>query len=324
MRTIVALYDDFVTAQNAAQELIASGFDRSHVSLVASDQSGEYSQYIDDPDATPVTIADDTTAVGAGAGAVIGGLGGLLVGLGALAIPGIGPIIAAGPLVSTLAGAGVGAMAGGLVGALTSLGIPETEAGYYAEGLRRGGALITAQVPEDKVEQAMEVLDRHEPVDIEERVGQWQDEGWTGYDPQAQPYTAAGLDEERADYRAEGAAVDDEDQFDDDYAVYEAGYRQHYQTNYVNSGYPYEQYAPAYRYGFDLAVHPSYSNYDWAEVEPAAWRSWEETNPGTWEQFKHAVRHGWEEVKEAIGFDNDDDYESEDELARDRVKNHQY
>src|SRR6185503_10222365 len=148
MKTIVALYDDFATAQRATQELVAKGIDRGNISLVANDVAGEYSQSVNDSDAAPVTLTADATAVGAGTGAVIGGIGGLLVGLGALAIPGIGPIIAAGPLVSALVGAGVGAVTGGLVGALTSLGVPEAEAGYYAEGVRRGGALVTAQIPE--------------------------------------------------------------------------------------------------------------------------------------------------------------------------------
>jgi len=378
MKTIVALYDDFAAAQRATQELVANGFDRGNISLVANDVAGEYSQYVNDPDATPVTVAADTTAVGAGAGAVIGSIGGLLVGIGALAIPGIGPIIAAGPLVSALVGAGVGAVAGGLVGALTSLGVPETEAGYYAEGVRRGGALVTAQIHEDSVDWAMDILDRYNPVDIEERVGLWKQKGWSSFDPNAPSYTADSLNQERAAYRADdttqshsrgwpeveppagerdtgyGAVTqpvdssgwteveppageveadpsadpnygsrgwpevelstedDDDNYFDDEYNFYETGYRQHYDIYFATSGYTYEQYTPAYRYGYDLAVHPSYSNYSWAEVEPAAQRSWEEANQGTWNQFKDAVHHAWERVKEAVDLDNDFDTEEKD------------
>jgi len=403
MKTIVALYDDFAAAQRATQELVANGVDRANISLVANDVAGEYGQYVNDPDATPVTVAADTTAVGAGTGAVIGGIGGLLVGLGALAIPGIGPIIAAGPLVSALVGAGVGAVTGGLVGALTGLGIPEAEAGYYAEGVRRGGVLVTAQVPEDSVNWAMDILDRYNPVDIEERVGLWKQRGWSNFDPNAPSYTVDSLNQERAAYRADdttqshsrgwpeveppageveadlstdpnygsrgwpeveppagerdtsygsttqpvdssgwteieppageveidpsanpnygsrgwpevasSAEDDDDNYFDNEYSFYETGYRQHYDTNFANSGYTYEQYTPAYRYGYDLAVHPSYSNYSWVEVESAAQRSWEETNQGTWDQFKDAVRHAWERVKEAVDLDDDFDTEEKD------------
>jgi len=359
--------------------LVANGFDRGNISLVANDVAGEYGQYVNHPDATPVTVSADTTAVGAGTGAVIGGIGGLLVGLGALAIPGIGPIIAAGPLVSALVGAGVGAVTGGLVGALTGLGVPETEAGYYAEGVRRGGALITAQVPEDSVDWAMDILDRYNPVDIEERVSQWKEKGWTSFDPNAPSYTVDNLNQERAAYRADDTTQshsrgwteveppageaeadlsadpqygsrgwpevepsadernyvggraeagvppstesattadfdddDDDDNFYEEYSFYETGYRQHYDTNFANSGYAYEQYEPAYRYGYDLATHPSYSTYGWTEIESAAQRSWEETNQGTWDQFKDAVRHAWERVKEAVGLDDDFDTEEKD------------
>ncbi|HXV43182.1 MAG TPA: hypothetical protein VEC96_08970 [Anaerolineae bacterium] len=369
MKTIVALYDDFAAAQRATQELVANGFDRSNISLVVNDVAGEYSRYVNDPDAIPVTAAADATAAGAGTGAVIGGIGGLLVGLGALAIPGIGPIVAAGPLVSALAGAGIGAVAGGLVGALTNLGVPETEAGYYAEGVRRGGALVTAQVPDEKVDGAMDILDRHHPVDLEERVGHWQQSGWTSFDPNAEPYTAESVNRDRSTYRTDTATYssstteidsegwteveppagesnyaggraeasgrswaevgdvanfDEDEDVDDEFAVYDPLYRQHYQINYANSGYTYDQYAPAYRYGYDLAVHPSYSSYEWADLEPTARNYWEETNQGTWDQFKEAVRHAWQEVKEALDLDDDDNFDNQADFSRDPVRDRRF
>jgi hypothetical protein len=128
-------------------------------------------------------------AAGAGIGAVLGGLAGLLVGLGALAIPGIGPIIAAGPLATTLAGAGLGAATGGLVGALADAGIPEGEAGVYAEGVRRGGTLVTVRAGEDMVSRATEIMNRYTPVDINQRTTEWRDSGWSGFDANAGPYS---------------------------------------------------------------------------------------------------------------------------------------
>jgi hypothetical protein len=84
--------------------------------------------------------------------------------------------------------------------------------------------------------------------------------------------------------------------FDD----YDEGFRTDYNTNYTTSGYSYDQYQPAYRYGYTLASDERYTNRNWAEMEPEIRRRWEGTNQGTWEDFKDAIRRGWEEVKEAV------------------------
>jgi uncharacterized membrane protein len=197
--TITALYDYREDAERALRELQNMGVARDDVSLVASDFAGEYSRYHGRDFPT-----ESETAEGAATGAVIGGLGGLVVGLAALAIPGIGPVLAAGPIASALVaagvGAGVGAVAGGLVGALVDLGLSEEEAGYYAEGVRRGGTLLTAHVPDHLSDRVMDVLDRHNAVDIEERATHWRETGWGGYDPNADPYTRDQIERERTMY----------------------------------------------------------------------------------------------------------------------------
>jgi hypothetical protein len=121
MKTVVGTYDNIQTAYAVANDLISAGYSRNDISVVASDAKNEYAPYTE---ANYVDSTDDV-AKGAGIGAAIGGLGGLLVGLGALAIPGVGPVIAAGPLLAALTGAGVGAVTGGIVGALVDLGIPD-------------------------------------------------------------------------------------------------------------------------------------------------------------------------------------------------------
>jgi hypothetical protein len=286
-KTVAALYDNFQSAQQATRDLVNHGFDRNDVSLAANDASGEYSRYLEDSD---VDVMTDEGAAGAGTGALIGGLGGLVVGLGALLIPGVGPIIAAGPLVNALVGAGigagVGAVTGGLIGALIDLGIPENEAEYYAEGIRRGGTLVTVRTTEDLVDSVKDILDRYHPVDMEERSSEWRESGWSGFDPDAD------YDVDDDDYHVVDAST---------YDYYNPAFRRHYQSNYANSGYNYDQYAIAYRYGYDLANRPEYSSREWNELEPVVQRSWEEKNEGTWEQFKDAVRYAWEEVKDAVG-----------------------
>lgn len=188
MRTVVALYDRFEDAQQAVQALHDSGFRREDINMVARDIDGNYSRDLNQRQVVDTgQEVSDGAATGAGIGAVLGGLGGLLVGLGALAIPGIGPVIAAGPIITTLAGAGVGAVAGGIVGALVDLGIPEEHAQYYAEGIRRGGTLVVVRADDAQAEMARNVMNRFNPVDIENRVETWRQGHWTGFDQNSQP-----------------------------------------------------------------------------------------------------------------------------------------
>jgi predicted flap endonuclease-1-like 5' DNA nuclease len=94
----------------------------------------------------------------------------LVIGLSALAIPGIGHAVVAGPLVATLLGAGLGAAAGGVTGALMAMGVPEEHARAFGEGVRRGGVLVTVAVTEKKAERAAAILARHNPVDLSQRT----------------------------------------------------------------------------------------------------------------------------------------------------------
>ena len=149
-------------------------------------------------------VRDADTASGAATGAVTGGVVGGAAGLAAslmgLAIPGIGPIIAAGPIVATLTGAGVGAVAGGLIGGLTDMGVSKADAEYYAESVRRGGALVTVRADDSRAERAAEVMREHGAIDIERRAEKWRERGWTGFDEKATPYTTADLDRDRDPY----------------------------------------------------------------------------------------------------------------------------
>jgi hypothetical protein len=311
-RTVVALYDDFADASDAVRELTDEGFSRENISMMAADPHGEYAGYLgEDEYVDKSTVADGTTegaGVGAGIGAVVGGLGGLLIGLGALVIPGIGPVLAAGPLAAALtglAGAGVGAVAGGvtggLLGALVNMGIPEESAHYYAEGVRRGGTLVTVRTSDELTDQAVDTLNDHNPVDINSRVTKWREEGWKTYNPEAGPYFSEDVERpESRDIdidRSEDYTTTTYNTFDS----YDPMFRRHYDTALVNSGYSYDQYLPAYRYGYDLATNDRFASYEtWSDVEPEARRYWEEENPGTWEQFKVAIQDAWEEVKDIL------------------------
>jgi hypothetical protein len=308
MKTVVALYDDFTDAQAVVRDLVKTGVARKNISLVTSDRDQRYAAELDDLDADG---DGNHAAEGAGAGAVagtfVGGIGGLLVGLGALAIPGIGPIVAAGPIGAALLGAGIGAAAGGLIGALIGWGIPEEEAHYFAEGVRRGGTLIGVTTPAEDVDLVTDVLNRYNPVDLEKRSADWRTTGWTRFDETAEPYkattTTANLGTTRGAYArsyAREGSFDDVD-YGDDFDAYELSYRRHYDTNYANTGFDYVDYQDAYRFGSTLGTDTRYTTYgDWNSFEPVARTQWEETHDSAWDDFKDAVRHGWNEMKEAV------------------------
>jgi uncharacterized protein (TIGR02271 family) len=161
-QTVVGLFDSFSDAQAVVRDLEREGFTRDDISIVANDANGEYTSTTREThkgDSESPEVRSGDTASGAGKGAVIGGVAGLALGLAALAIPGIGPVVAAGPIATALAGAGVGAAAGGLIGALTHLGVPEEDARYYDEGVRQGGALVMVKASGERASRAAEILE---------------------------------------------------------------------------------------------------------------------------------------------------------------------
>jgi len=399
-KTVVALYDSFSDAEQVRRDLVDEGFSQGAISLISHDVTGG-----------DTLAGGDTT----------------------------------------------------LVDRLTDMEVPWDEAEYYAEGVRRGGALVTVRAEDDEVDLAVDIMERYVSVDVEQRSAQWREGGWTGYDQDAAPYTTEGIDRERdlyaagsadtglttdrdiaADYdtvsdrdvvadrdvatdygatadrgattdrytvgagdqetvevveeelqvgkrqverggvrvhthvterpveeqvrlREEHATVErrpvdrpateaDLDAFREetievtetveepvvskrarvveevviskeisertetvrdtvrrtdvdvedleggqvrggrDFEAYDADFRRDYETSFADRGYAYEDYAPAYRYGHDLATHDYYRGRNWEEIEPEARRDWEERNTGTWDEFKDAVRRGWERV----------------------------
>jgi uncharacterized protein (TIGR02271 family) len=179
-KIVVGLFDDRIEARNAVQELLDGGFKREDISVMSKELDGKQAvvELVEEDGREQV----EDMAKGAGVGATIGGVAGLLLGFAALAIPGIGPVIAAGPIAALIAGAGIGATAGGLISGLTRLGIPENEAHTYAEGIRRGGTLISVNVSDDRAAQVVTTMKQHGAIEVDKRAAQWREEGWTGFD----------------------------------------------------------------------------------------------------------------------------------------------
>jgi uncharacterized protein (TIGR02271 family) len=203
MRTVVGLYDKIDDAYRAVDALVQAGISRDRIGIVARDVEGKYSRYVNKDKSFANQDVSEGASAGAGLGAVVGGIGGLLAGLGALLIPGIGPVIAAGPIVGALAGAGAGAVAGGVLGALVDLGIPEETANVYAEGVRRGGTLVYATVDEAKADQAASIMNRFNPVDINERSRDWRTNKWNRFDPKSKEMTSNEIEQERTRYASD-------------------------------------------------------------------------------------------------------------------------
>jgi hypothetical protein len=153
MKTIARIYNELPDAYLVVQELIDSGVAPEEINLIAGDQEGQYGDNLEQLDMQSPKMGEEVE--GAVTGSALGGIAGLLVGLSALTIPGIGPIIAAGPLISGL----MGAIVGGLTGAIVSWGIPEKEAQFYSERIERGGALVIVRVPEDKSDEVAAIIE---------------------------------------------------------------------------------------------------------------------------------------------------------------------
>ncbi len=200
-QTLTGLFDNYDDARRAVQDLEAAGVPHRDISLVANNAHGVHTTNGD----RAATAAGDDAGAGAGLGATIGGVGGLLAGLGMLAIPGLGPVVAAGWLASTAAGAIGGALvggaAGGLVGALTHAGVPEDDAQIYAEGVRRGGTLVTAKVQDTLIPTARAVLTDQSTVDVATRRDAYHAQGWSRFDAAAPAYTADQIAAERRLHR---------------------------------------------------------------------------------------------------------------------------
>ncbi|MBY4590059.1 general stress protein [Rhizobium redzepovicii] len=196
MRTVTGLFDDYTDASSAVSALESAGIPSSDISIVSNNADSRHGEH---------SNAGEGAGTGAGIGAVVGGAGGLLTGLGLMAIPGVGPVVAAGWLAATAAGAAAGAVAGGatggIIGAMTSSGVSDEDANVYAEGVRRGGSLVTARVQDALVPEAEAILKQSNWVDPVERRAAYTKEGWTRFDDALDPYSPEQVAKERSRYR---------------------------------------------------------------------------------------------------------------------------
>jgi len=389
--TIVAMFDDIVDAHNAEKALISSGFPQNQISVITQDSRGS-----DAMDSVYEEMDEDEVPVAVGAGP-------------ASSSAGIGEGIGLGTGVSNR---------GGLFGGLYSQSVMGEDAGFYAEGIRRGGAVLTVQTDDEEVDRAEAILNRYGAVDIDERSSKWREQGWSGYDPNARPLSVDRAAEERSRYESSSSTGDKETKIpvveeelqvgkrqvrsggvrvyshvtekpveekvqlreervtvdrhpidrpatEADFSAaqegtievtetieqpvvskqarvieevvigkeveqrtetvkdtvrrtdveveplgtnrsaearaferYDADFRRNFTTVYGSGGGAYDEYLPAYRYGYDLAGDNRYEKKEWSAIEADARRDWETSHPGgTWDRFKDAIRYGWDKTR---------------------------
>jgi hypothetical protein len=159
---VFGIYKSSAQAESAVERIIAAGFSNNDISVLLPDthSSKEFAHEKN-------TKAPEGTTTGVTTGGVVGGTLGLLAGIGALAIPGLGPFIAAGPIMAALAGLGVGGAVGGLIGALVGMGIPEYEAKRYEGRVKDGGVLLSVHCDtSDEISRAKDLLKQTGAEDI--------------------------------------------------------------------------------------------------------------------------------------------------------------
>ena len=294
---LVGVFSDYNAAHAAVEEIVSSGVPREDISVIAADRTG-----VEAGSSEP-----GSTAGAAGTGAAVGGTAGLIAGLAALAIPGIGPVVAAGPIVAALTGAGVGAAAGGVIGAMTHMGISEDQARAYSDAVREGRTVVTVRAGGQNAIEVENILRRGQALRSESESRESQRaNAWRPDDPHSQADTfgeeggasewgrsAALRETNLATARGKVEVYDPEMSVAPDLA--DPAIRQTW--DHYSSRYSWEDFSAAWRLGHTFGTSPRYGSADWKDVEADARMGWEAERGNTWERFQEIVRHAWEHVR---------------------------
>jgi hypothetical protein len=257
------IYQQEAQAAHAVDVLRESGFRNTDVSLLASSGLGNNGLAVD-----KATKAPEGAVAGASAGALLGGALGWLAAAGTLAIPGIGPFIAAGPLMALLGGMGAGGAVGGLAGALVGAGTPEYEAKRY-EGRIQGGHVLLAVHCDDPEWQnaALEILERTGAEDISTTSESADDSQHAGR-PSVQRHSVSD---------------------------YEPDFRRDFGTNHADLGTSYRDAAPLYEFGFRMARSEQFAGKSFEDAESVLKTTYPHSFPESdWDRISSLVLYGWE------------------------------
>ncbi|MBX3081118.1 MAG: hypothetical protein KF716_05750 [Anaerolineae bacterium] len=263
---VVGYFDDVKNAWQAFQALRDAGYTADQISFVANEESLK-----------AAGINSDPTKNGVTAGSLIGGTAGAALGLIALAIPGVGPVLAIGPLFGVFAGGVAGSIAGGFIGARVNWQNADDDLHvYYEEGLRRGGALLLVNAPPTEGPKIQAIFQQYNRTDIRQRAQQWQSEGWT-------PTPAENMTERRG---AEGAASQSGKVAGiASFPSLNEAYQRHFNQTLGTTGRSYADYSLGYLYGYNLANDERYRDQNWNAIEEEIHEDWEQKQKGTWAEY---------------------------------------
>jgi hypothetical protein len=273
-KTVFCLANTEAQAESIVQRLNEVGIPPSDVSALFPDKTGSR-----DFAHEHNTKAPEGTAIGASAGGITGGVLGLLAGIGALAIPGVGPFIAAGPIMAALSGAAVGATIGGIGGALIGLGIPEFEARQFEAKIKEGNILISAHAADSEVVGRVKKIMKEAGAEDITSTGEASvsdDERMPGVSGPAGKGVARAID-----------------------PASEATYwRDNFKGRpYAENAASFDDYAPAYGYG--VSSYAKYPGRSFADVEQDLSRDWDGARGASklqWVQARNATRDAWERI----------------------------
>lgn len=189
-KTVVGLFNTVQQAENTVNDLVSAGVARDQINVIAKDTKGVNATTAPGTADSPLSMGRDMEEVEKGetvtqdtmAGALFGGAGGALIGVLALAIPGLGPLVAAGPIAATLAGMVTGAVGGAAIGAFEQAGISKEDAHIYAESLKRGNTVVAVHTDDSNVAHVRDLLDKHGAMDVDARAEEYRSGGWSGFD----------------------------------------------------------------------------------------------------------------------------------------------
>jgi len=286
--TVVGVFGDWGRARDAIAVLKDAGFAAEDISLLMPD--GGAAQ---DMAAETGTRAGAAAARGAVAGGLLGDLGGWLVGVDAVAIPGLGPFIAAGALASVLGGAALGAGVGAITGALVGMGISEDEARYYEQEVRGGQTLVAVRAETRWLDEAERIL-RSFGARAVSRSGRSISDGGGGGPLDYEPLQRSAPERSELTRPMVASATTSQADWADQAPRYRAAWQR-------SSAITWGEVEPYYRYLHDKWHQPEYRDRAWDEVQPELRREWESRYPERrWDPAAAALRDAWESVTEPV------------------------
>ncbi len=286
-QTVVALFKNYRDAERAVDAATHSGFDRDSISIMATPNPSHETR-----------PAAEERSVSPAAGAAVGGIAGAVLGLTALAIPGVGAVVAAGPLAAALSATGAAAGSGGLAGVLAGLGVSEDDAQYYAKGVYDGGAVVAIHTDDAGTERAEKTLREFGPASVKRPAAALHLPA-PGPSQVAQPPAGDSLAFEPASdepHKTESGpeyVAPDNPHFSSSFDEFAGVFPRSDSVFLGRRGDDYQSYKRAYDFGYRMATDGRFAHKDWVAAEPELRSEWMRNN-GSWDPVRDAVQQGWE------------------------------